>query len=207
MKTDRARIGVYVVTSGLLVASAFLVHLRGGVLAWWGVIAALLMLAKHVARPARRDVVVALCVSALWTASWPAAWGYVRATWESGEVVDLDVRTDEETHTARVWVLDVDDAWLIYYEAPSRIARALLAGAPMTVERGDRRMAGCADAARVSDMPDHERTALLAVMEAKYEAQNHATTIFYALLGSRKDRVGLALRVGDCGDRGPAYRG
>ena len=191
----------HLVTFGLLIASGCLVYLRGGGLAWSGVIVSVLLLAKHVALPSRRDVFVVLGFAALWAASWPAAWAYVRSTWESGEVVEIDVRISDESHAARVWVLDVDGDWLMYYDAPPRIAQALIAGAPMTVERGERRMEGCANATRVSDMPSEERDALLAVMEAKYGEQGHATTIFYAVLGGRKDRIGLALRVEDCGER------
>ncbi|MFK7898985.1 MAG: hypothetical protein AB8G23_24360 [Myxococcota bacterium] len=195
---DPLSIIVRMVASLLLVTSGTLVYLRGGALAWLGLILASLLLAKHFASPSRIDVFLTLGITALWAAAWPAAWGYVRSTWESGEVVEISIQRPDELATARVWVLDVNDQWMMYYDAPPQIGQALLDGAPIIVKRGDETAAGCADATRVSELPTEERDSLLALMEAKYEAQSLATTVFYGVLGGRKDRIGLAVLVKEC---------
>ena len=195
---EKSKIGMQLATLGLLITSGYLVYRRGGILAWLGLVAALAMLAKHFGRPSRTDVFVALGFTVLWAASWAAAWGYVRSTWESGEVVEIGVQVSDEIHTARVWVLDVDGEPLMYYDAPPLVGHALLANAPMTVERGDKSMVGCADATSVDDLSGDELAALFAVMEAKYQERNHATNVFYAILGGEKDRIGLVLRIKQC---------
>lgn len=195
---DNLSIVVRLAACLLLVTSGTIVHLRGGALAWLGLVLASLLLTKHFVSPSRIDVFLALGITVLWAASWAAAWGYVRSTWESGEVVEISIRLSDELLTARVWVLDVDDQWMMYYDAPPRIGQALLNDAPITVKRGNKTAEGCADATLVSDLPTEERDRLLASMEAKYEAQSLATTVFYGVLGGRKDRIGLALRVNEC---------
>lgn len=195
---EKSKIGMQLVTLGLLITSGYLVYLRGGILAWSGLVAALLLLAKHFARPARTDVFVALGFTVLWAASWAAAWGYVRSTWESGEVVEIGVRVSAEIHTARVWILDVDGEPLMYYDAPPQVAHALLASAPMTIERGDENMAGCADATAVGDLSGEELAGVLGVMEAKYQERNRATDVFYSVIGVERDRIGLVLRIKEC---------
>ena len=124
---DRFKWVIQLATLGLLIVAGYLVVQRGGLLAWSGVIAALLLLIKQRARPSRTDMFVVLGFTLLWTASWAAAWSYVRSTWESGEVVELSLPVSDEIQTARVWILDADGGPVMYYDAPPRIGEALLA--------------------------------------------------------------------------------
>lgn len=195
---EKSKIGMRLATLGLLITSGCLVYLRGGILAWLGLVAALLLLAKHFRRPSRTDVLIALGFTVLWAASWVAAWGYVRSTWESGEVVEIGVQVSDKIHTARVWILDVDGEPLMYYDAPPEVGHALLANAPMTIERGDQLVTGCADATSVADLPGEELASVLGVMEEKYQERTRATDIFYSVIGVERDRIGLVLRIQEC---------
>ena len=58
---------------------------------------------------------------------------------------------------------------------------------------------GCAVASRVDDLPEERYQALYAVMMDKYAKQSSGTNVFYAVLGGRRDRVGLLLEIGTCG--------
>jgi len=195
---DRFKWVIQLATLGLLIVAGYLVVQRGGLLAWSGVIAALLLLIKQRARPSRTDMFVVLGFTLLWTASWAAAWSYVRSTWESGEVVELSVPVSDEIQTARVWILDADGGPVMYYDAPPRIGEALLAGAPITLARGNERIEACADATPAADLPRDEMSALLGVMWAKYQERNRATDVFYVLLGVERDRIGLVVRIKEC---------
>jgi len=86
----------------------------------------------------------------------------------------------------------------MYYDAPPEVGHALLASAPITVDRGGQRLEGCADANAVDELPGEEVAALFAVMESKYEERNQATSVFYAVLGGERDRIGLVLRINEC---------
>ncbi len=195
---EMSKIGMQLATLGLLIASSYLVYLRGGILAWLGFVAALLLLAKHFGRPSHTDVYIALAFTILWAASWAAAWGYVRSTWESGEVVEIGVHVSDEIYTARVWILDVDGELLMYHDAPPQVGHALLANAPMTIKRGDQTIKGCADATPASDFAGEELAALLGAMEEKYRKRTRATNVFYAVIGVERDRIGLVLRIKEC---------
>lgn len=195
---NRPDIASRLVALGLSVTSGYLVYQRGGLLTWTGLLVALLLLAKHVVRPSSRDSTLALAFTVLWAASWAAAWGYVRSTWESGEVVEIGVRLDGEIHEARVWILDVDGKPTMYYDAPPAVGRALLANAPLTIDRGTTRLSGCARATPVERLPEDEVAALFALMQAKYQERNRATDVFYVLLGVERERMGLVLGLGEC---------
>ena len=59
-------------------------------------------------------------------------------------------------HTARVWVIDVREGPVMYYEAPPDVAEQLLEGAPLSMTRGDRVSSACAAASRVEEIPEEE---------------------------------------------------
>ncbi len=185
-----------VVVSCLFAAAAFLAIDRGGLLAWIGVLLAPALLFKIVRRPSPRDAALAVAVLAVWVVSWGATWAWVMSTWESGEVVEIEV---DGAHTARVWVLDIGDEPFMYYDAPPDVARRLLAGAPLTMTRDGHVTRACARAARVRDLPEEQVQDLLGRMEQKYEGRNTATTVFYAVLGVERDRVGLLIGLAPCG--------
>jgi hypothetical protein len=198
LHVETSRVITRFVTLGLLIASGYLVFQRGGILAWSGAVAALLLCAKHSVRPSRADSLASLGVTLLWVVAWVVTWGYVRSTWESGEVVEIAVQVPGGIHKARVWVLDLDGDPVVYYDAPPRLGDELLADAPMTITRDGESVAGCSDATRVDDLSDEEVAFLFSLMEDKYQESNRATEVFYSVLGGERDRIGLLLLVKEC---------
>ena len=178
------------------VAAAFLAFDRGGLLAWVGVVLGALLLLKILRRPSPRDAVLSLAALGIWAISWGAAWSYVVSTWESGEVVVVDVAGE---HTARVWVLDQSDGPLMYYDAPPDVAGRLLEGAPLSMTRNGHTRHECASASRVEDLPEEQLQELIGQLEEKYAGRNTATVVFYSVLGGRRDRVGVLIRLTPCG--------
>lgn len=137
-----------------------------------------------------------MVVLAVWAIAWGATWYYVMATWESGEVVQLELA---DGHIARVWVFDTTEGPVMYYDAPPEVASRLLAGAPVSMTRNDRVRHECAHASRVDELPEERVADLLGQMEAKYEGRNTATAVFYTVLGGRRDRVGVVIELTPCG--------
>lgn len=191
-----------VLAAGLLAAAGGLAVDRGGLLAWAGVGLAALLALKAWRWPSPRDTLLAVATIGAWVLAWGATWRYVVTTWESGEVVQLDIAGG---HSARVWVFDLDDGPAMYYDAPPKAAGRLLAGAPLTMTRGGEVRDACADAARVQDLPAAQVADVLQRMDTKYAAASRATGVFYAVLGGRRDRVGLLVRLAPCSlrDGGP----
>ena len=183
------------VASCIFVAAAILVVYRGGLLAWIGVVLGILLLLKTLFRPSPRDAVLSVAILAIWTLSWGAAWNYVVSTWESGEVVQLELTGG---HTARLWVVDMSDGPFMYYDAPPDVARQLLAGAPISVTRNGQVRRGCATSIRVRELPKDRYQEMYDQMEAKYEGRNTATAVFYSVLGGRRDRIGLLIELSPC---------
>lgn len=97
-----------------------------------------------------------------------------------------------------MWVVDLRDEPTVYYDAPPSVARALLQGPPLTFVRAGEITSGCADARLADALPPERLDELFALLDAKYGALDGATELFYTVLGSRRDRVGVVLQVDDC---------
>ena len=98
----------------------------------------------------------------------------------------------------RVWVIDTSDGPAMYHDAPPEVAERLLAGVPVSMTRNGRVTRACAAAAPIDALPEEQVAGLLRVMEEKYAGRNTATAVFYAVLGVRRDSVGLLLRLEPC---------
>ena len=183
-------------SSLLLLAGVALAIDRGGLLAWLGVVLGGALLFKAVKRSGATDPVLAASVLAAWGLSWGIAWFYVQSTWESGEVVQIEV---DGGRPARVWVMDTEAGPIMYYDAPPEAAQGLLAGAPMTMVRNRALQEGCARATRLEDLPAERVQDLFGRMEQKYGEQSSATNVFYLVLGVKRDRVGLVIELAACG--------
>ena len=107
------------------VASALLIFERGGLLAWTGLVVAVVLLLEGLLRPGKLDGLLIFICAALWAGAWFGTRHYVISTWESGEVVELSIVTTNGIHVARTWVLDTDSSMLIYYDAEPDIVSAL----------------------------------------------------------------------------------
>lgn len=184
--------------AGLLAGSSYLIFQRGGLLAWSGATVALVLMAKVSLRPSRADLGLAVTVAVLWGLAWPVTWHLVRSAWESGEVVQIAVDMPSGVHTARLWVVDLQGEPAVYYDAPPQVARALLQSPPLTLTRNGNVTRGCADASLIDDAPEKLLDEMFVLMDGKYGELDGATRLFDSVLGSRRDRTAVLLRLDDC---------
>ena len=183
------------VALGMFAAAVFLVVDRGGILAWVGVVAGALLFLKVLRWPSPRDAVTSVSVLGIWVMLWAGTWWYVRAAWESGEVLQMRIA---DKQTVRVWVLDMSDGPVVYYDAPPEAADLLLGGAPLSWTRAGHTKQGCAAVERASDLSEEQALAVVELMEEKYKGANMATNVFYLALGGKRDREGLLIRQQTC---------
>jgi hypothetical protein len=180
----------------MFVAAAWLVVDRGGLLAWIGTVLATLLLLKVLRWPSPRDPVLAVATLTVWALAWVVTWQYVVSTWEPGEVVVVEI--GDGGPTVRVWVLDVSDGPIMYYDAPPDVASSLLAGVPLSVTRNGQVRHGCATAIRVDEVPEEQLQDAIGEMDDKYQHRNQATGVFYSILGARRDRVDVLVQLTPC---------
>ena len=168
---------------------------RGGVIAWVTLVASVGLLFKLWRKPGTRDFIWNIALAAVPVLLAYGAFKYVIHTWESGEVVELAIETSEGMHHARVWVMDIDGSEVVYYDAPPLAAAALLSGKTVSYNRASQTAKRNPLAQTIDKLDDAEAARILAAMEEKYSAQNHAAAIWYGLLGRPKDRVALIVRL------------
>lgn len=180
----------------LTFAGIFLVWERGGILAWLAIFLGTGLFLKALLRPSKMDPAVVVTVILLWAVSWQLTFSYIISTWESGEVVELQIPMAGDTHVARIWVLDVDAIVTMYYDAEPEVAAVLLSGAPIQVTRNGAVLNYQAFEMRaVSDIPQAQMNAIFAAMTAKYGELNAATDLFYRFLGRSRDRVAVVIEL------------
>lgn len=180
----------------LLAAGVVLIYQRNGVLAWLGLLLGAGLLLKFWIRPSHWDLPLSLMISTVWTLAWAAIFYYVISTWESGEVVELTIETPSGGHTARTWIMEEPNVLMLYYDAPTQVAEALLSGAPVAVIRGNAPLSfKHYTAVRVEDMPEDEINQVLDLMSKKYGERNAAADLFYGFLGRSRDRVGVVVEI------------
>lgn len=180
----------------LLAAGVVLIYQRGGILAWLGLLLGAGLLLKSWIRPSNWDLPLGLTASTLWTLAWAAIFYYVISTWETGEVVELTIETPSGGHTARTWIMEEPNAWILYYDAPTQAADALISGAPVAVMRGNAPLSfKHYTAVRVDDMPEDEINQLFGLMSKKYGERNAATDVFYGFLGRSRDKIGVVIEI------------
>ena len=199
-----SRIAVFI--TGLTVIGTLLLILeRGGLIAWVGFVVGIGLLAKIWFKPSNRDVTLGVVLLAVTGLVWIATHQYVISTWESGEVVELNFETSKGPHTARLWVMDIGDDEVVYFDAPPEAAESLLAGKPVQFERAGNVSTRTPSATPVDQLSEAEGEAVLGAMEAKYGDRNNAAIVYYALLGSPRDRIPLVARMLITGS-GPSAR-
>ena len=184
------------VLAGLSAVVGFVLVLdRGGVIAWVTLLIGIIMLIKVWRMPARIDLALMLGLAVLPVLLWFGTVSYVLSVWESGEVVELQFESDKNTHTARLWVMDIEPDPIVYYDAPPDAASALLAGNPVRFKRGERVSERVPRARRVEDIPEDEAGRVLEAMQTKYGDRNDAAVLYYGLLGRSSDRVALVVQL------------
>jgi len=182
--------------AGITTAAALLLVVdRGGVLAWVALAIGIALIAKIWFKPSRIDVGLGVGLAVVSAAAWIGTFYYVISTWESGEVVELVIDASDGTHTARVWVLDMDEQPLVYYDAEPEVARSLLEGTPVQFTRAGKLSTRIPEAARVDSLPDDEANRIFDAMIAKYGDRVGAADIYYSMLGRSRDRVAVVARL------------
>ncbi len=175
----------------LMLAGLIVVLERGGLIGWSALLLGAALLLKTSLKPSGLDLMLGSGFAAACVLVWVAAFYYVIHTWESGEVVELVIDTGSGTHTARLWVLDMEEDPLIYYDATAEAAESLLAGKPLQFTRADVVSTRIPRATRIEALPEAEAARILEAMEAKYGDRLAAATVFYGLLGRPRGRVAL----------------
>ena len=177
-----------------LVATILLLD-RGGLLAWALLSIGIALVAKIWLKPAQVDLKLALGLTAVLALAWVGTLYYVISTYESGEVVELAIDTNEGAHTARLWVLDIGADPTVYYDAEPHVAESLLAGKPLQFVRAGEVSTRTPKATPVDVLPEDEANMILEVMGTKYGSRMTAVDVYYLLLGRPRDRVALVANL------------
>jgi hypothetical protein len=173
------------------VAGLILLLDRGGLIAAALLLIGIALLVKARLKPARTDLGLCVGLAAIVASTWIATFQYVISTWESSEVVELAIETGEGTHNARVWVMDIGEHPVVYYDAPPRAAKALLEGKPLQLTRAGEVSTRIPEATEIELLPEDEAIEILEAMEAKYGDRVDAADIYYLMLGRPWDRIAL----------------
>lgn len=186
------------VVAGLtgLVGFVLLVE-RGGLIAWTAFLVGFVLLIKVWRRPARFDLGLSVALVVVCTVAWIVTHAYVISTWESGEVVELMIDTQEETHTVRLWVLEMGLAPVVYYEADPAAAKSLLAGKPVQFTRNGKVSTRIPKAIPVNSMSQDDVSRVFEAMNNKYGERNNAAIIYFVLLGHARDHVALVVSLAE----------
>ncbi len=184
-----------IIAALVAIAGIVLVAARGGILAWAGLAAGLMLFLKIYLRPSPKDVALSIGIAVIWALTWGATIYYVLSTWESGEVVELAIDTPNGTHTARVWVLDTDTSPVVIYDAEPEIAAALMSGKPVKFTRHGAVSVRRPEAVPAEKMPQEDLSTIYKLMDEKYGRRNVATDVYYSMLGRLRDRELMIVRV------------
>ncbi len=188
------RISFVLATLAIAVALGLLIE-RGGLIAWTAFFVGLALLAKFLLKPSQLDLGLSVGFVVVFSLAWAGTWYHVISTWESGEVVELIIDTSEGERVARVWVMDIGSTPTVYYDAEPEMAMSLLAGKPLQYSRAGKVSTRVPDAIRVDDLPEQESDQILQAMQKKYGDRNGAAVLYYALLGTPRDRIPLVVRL------------
>ena len=169
----------------------FLLATRGGLIAWGTVFIGAALLTKVWLRPSKCDLMLSVGMVMVPVAAWFGTFYYVISTFESGEVVELQIDTDDGLHIARVWVLDIGESPVVFYDTDPEIAKSLLAGNPLQLTRSGETSTRIPEARLLDDLPEDEANLVNEVMQDKYGERNEAVEIYYSMLGRHQDRVGV----------------
>ncbi|MEM7219014.1 MAG: hypothetical protein AAF515_11665 [Pseudomonadota bacterium] len=184
-----------VLASAIVLCALVIVVLRGGLIGWSALILGLALLAKRWWSPSARDPLWGLCLLVVSAVLWGATYGWVISSWESGEVVTLDVELPDGSHRARVWVMDVNAQAHVYFDAPVDVAEALLAGEPLKFTRDGVTSTRVPNVRRLEDVPTAEVGQILAAMQEKYAHRYDAAGVYYLLLGRYRDREAIVIAL------------
>lgn len=168
---------------------------RLSVIPGFAVLCGIVLLIKIGFYSSHRNLLWSIGLAGIFVLAWFGTFTYVIATYESGEVVELEIATDAGSQLVRTWVMDVDAENVVYYDAPPELAESLLAGHPVQFTRRGVVSTRTPIAVPVEDLPGVEVDRLLGAMAKKYPHQMIAADVYYVLLGKPRDRIGLVIRL------------
>lgn len=190
--------GIAVFIAGLAtLAALYLVVDRGGLIAWGTLVLGGALLAKVWLKPSKSDTAWCVAMAIVPALAWAGTFYYVIATYESGEVVELAIDVGSDTHTARVWVLEMGADAVVYYETDPVVAESLLSGKPLQLTRAGETSTRIPHAELLDAIPEDEADRILEVMSAKYGDRMTAVSVYYAMLGSPRDRVAVVVTLNE----------
>ncbi|MGI9327039.1 MAG: hypothetical protein ACR2PZ_17610 [Pseudomonadales bacterium] len=192
---SKSRTGAVFIAGLTVVVALILLVDRGGLIAWATLIIGVALLAKIWLKPARLDLGFSVGLAVVPVLAWFGTLYYVISTWESGEVVELAINTSSGPHTARLWVLDIEETPLVYYDAEPEAAKSLLAARPLQFTRAGEVSTRIPKARKIDALPEDEANQILEAMATKYGNRNAAADYYYGLLGRSRDRVALVAHL------------
>lgn len=172
-------------------AGLYLVFSHNGLIAWFALLGGVLLLGKIWRRPTERDLALSLGLILVPVLLWAGTYYYVISSWESGEVVELEIQTSNGSLTARLWVMDIGPHPVVYYDALPEVAQSLLAGHPLRFNRAGQISIRVPQATPVEALGEEQANRIMSAMQNKYGALNDAAVLYYLMLGRAADRVAL----------------
>ena len=172
---------------------------RNGLVFWTALVVTVAWAGKILVRPGSRDLAVIIRIGALTAMSWGGITAWVFSTWESVDVVTVEVPLDGplngEVQTVRTWIMDGHDQPWIIYDADAHVAEALLAGTTISVTRNGLTTPYAVNVSLYEEMTPEETEPLLAEYLAKYGEVDFINNVFYGLLGRKRGREVLILQL------------
>ncbi|MEM7097355.1 MAG: hypothetical protein AAF541_03780 [Pseudomonadota bacterium] len=180
-----------IVTALIIAVSAYFVFDRGGMIAWSTLLFGIALLVKMKLKPSASDLLLSLALATLPPIIAATTFSYVISTYESGEVVELTIPTQDTPHIARVWIFELDGGDWIYYDAPPAAAISLISGNPIQVERNKGQVTRTPQVRTADTLSEEEAARVFQAMADKYGDRMTAADIYYVVLGNPRDRVAL----------------
>ncbi len=168
---------------------------RGGLVFWTALVVTAAWAGKILVRPGGRDLAVIIGIGALTAMSWGGISAWVFSTWESVEVVTVEVPMEGRVQTVRTWIMDERDPPWIIYDADANVADALLAGTNISVIRNGITTPYAVDVSLYDEMTPEESAPLFDEYMSKYGEVDFINNVFYGLLGRKRGRVVLILEL------------
>lgn len=194
MMLKSRRIAFFIAGLSTVVALILVVD-RGGLIAWGALVIGVALLVKVWLKPSKLDLGLTVGLVTIPVLAWFGTFYYVISRWESGEVVELAIDTSNGAHTVRLWVLDIGAYPTVYYDAEPEVAKSLLAGKPLKFTRAGEVSTRIPKTTKVDALPEDEANLVLEAMETKYGDRNGAAVLYYALLGTPRDRVPVVVNL------------
>ncbi len=195
LNSRNSRVWAGLIAIAVTVVALVLVIDRSGLIPWLTLIVGAALVVKICFKPSEKDLRLSLSVAIVPVVVWAATYYYVILSWETAEVVELVIPTQDGPHTARVWVMDIEGEPHVYYDAPAGAAQALLAGSPVQFVRGDATSTRVPEARDADTLSEAEANTVFAAMTDKYGDLVSVADVFYVMLGRSSDRIAVVAKL------------